>query len=137
MDLIDLLIRLLTGLVMLWFTGTSSSVPTPPSDGRPNSQTYRALTNISSVEVIVLESFPMQVQLHIRGEHPDGCEFPVVVEQRREGNTVTVEVYREVPIDVMCPMILRPYDDTIRLDGTFEPGHYVFQVNDFIVEQTL
>jgi hypothetical protein len=34
-------------------------------------------------------------------------------------------------------MILRPYNDTIPLDGTFEPGDYVFIVNEFVVERTL
>ena len=48
-----------------------------------------------------------------------------------------VEVYQEIPPDVLCPMILRPYNDTIRLEGDFEPGDYIFQVNDFVVEQTL
>ena len=79
----------------------------------------------------------MQVQLHVTGEQPDGCDFPVIVEQAREGNTVTVSIYREVPLAVMCPMILLPYDDTIPLAGNFEPGDYVFQVNDFVVQQTL
>src|SRR5690606_979324 len=97
----------------------------------------RSPTTITNVDVIVMESFPMQVSLHITGEQPDGCDFPVIVEQVREGNTVTVSVYREVPLTVMCPMMLVPYDDTIRLDGTFEPGDYVFQVNDFVVQQTL
>ena len=103
----------------------------------PEGDFIRSYTNIHNVEVIVLESFPMQVELHITGEHPDGCELPVVVDQQRDGNTVTVEIYRELPADVFCPMVLQPYDDTIKLDGNFEPGDYVFKVNDFVVEATL
>jgi hypothetical protein len=55
----------------------------------------------------------------------------------REGNTVTVSIYRELPLDLMCPMILQPYEATIPLEGGFEPGEYVFRVNDFVLEQTL
>ncbi|MBZ0303035.1 MAG: hypothetical protein K8J31_25035 [Anaerolineae bacterium] len=128
---IEILIRLL----MVFFFGFAAvSQPVPRPETPP---IYRSYTNILNVEVIVMESFPMQVRLHISGEHPEGCDLPVIVEQQRSGNTVTVEVYREVPADVMCPMILRPYDDTIALDGTFEPGDYTFKVNDFTVEQTL
>lgn len=139
MDIISILIRLLTTLLMgMGLFGVGTAVPPRPVEPpMPDGETFRSPTHITSVDVIVMESFPMQVRLHIRGEHPDGCDFPAIVEQRREGNTVFVEVYREVPLAVMCPMILRPYEDTIALDGNFEPGNYVFQVNDFIVERTL
>lgn len=137
MELISILIRLLMGLFMWFFVGTSTSVPARPVEPPSGEGTFRSPTTITNVEVIVLESFPMQVRLHVTGEQPDGCDFPVIVEQGRSGNTITVQVYREVPITVMCPMILLPYDDTIPLAGNFEPGDYVFIVNDFIVEQTL
>jgi inhibitor of cysteine peptidase len=137
MDLISTFIRLLLTLFAWLVLGTSTSVPPRPPASQPGEETFRSPTNITSVDVIVMESFPMQVSLHVTGEQPDGCDYPVIVEQRREGNMVIVDVYREVPLAVMCPMILLPYDDTIRLDGTFEPGDYVFQVNDFIVEKTL
>lgn len=137
MDMISILIWLLTTFLMTFFWGTSTSVPVRPPDPPLGEGTFHSPTNITNVDVIVMESFPMQVSLHITGEQPDGCDFPVIVEQVRAGNTVTVSVYREVPLTVMCPMMLVPYDDTIRLDGTFEPGDYVFQVNDFVVQQTL
>lgn len=137
MEIIDLLIRLLIGFMMTFFFGVSSFSSGTPSEDRPGGDTYRSTTHINSVNVLVQESFPMQVQLEVTGEHADGCDYPVQVDQRREGNTVIVEVYREIPIDIMCPMILLPYNDTIQLDGTFEPGEYVFIVNDFVVEQTL
>ena len=137
MDLISILIRLLMTLLTWFFLGTSTSVPPQPVEPPSTEGTFRSPTNITNVDVIVMESFPMQVSLHITGEQPDGCDFPVIVEQVREGNTVTVSIYRDVPMSVMCPMMLVPYDDTIRLDGTFEPGDYVFTVNDFVVQQTL
>lgn len=137
MDLISIFIWLLTTFFLTFFMGTSTTVPSEPFPPQSTEGTFRSPSTITNVDVIVMESFPMQVSLHITGEQPDGCDFPVIVEQVREGNTVTVSVYREVPLTVMCPMMLVPYDDTIRLDGTFEPGDYVFQVNDFVVQQTL
>lgn len=144
MELIEILTRLLMGLFMSFIIGTAASPPPvrPPEPPVPDSssggaQPFRSDVTVLDVQVVVMESFPMQVVLEVRGEFPSGCDFPAQVQQRREGNAVVVEVYQEIPPDVLCPMILRPYNDTIRLEGDFEPGDYIFQVNDFVVEQTL
>ena len=71
--------------------------------------------------------------MHLMGYQPDGCKFPVQVEQTRSGDSVTVKIYRIVPTDVMCTMDLNPYDDTITLDGTFESGTYTVDVNGTVV----
>lgn len=89
----------------------------------------KVLTNIFGVDVRVLESYPMRLSLDVDGEHPDGCDFPVIVGQSRRGNTIEIEVYREVPADVVCPMILKPYRDTIQVEGSFESGEYTIKVN--------
>ncbi len=134
--LLELLIRL---IIIMFFGGTSTSMNVlPPSDfdsGPPS--VVRSYTYIQDVELIALESQPPQVQLHVKGEHPDGCDYPAQVTQQRDGNTITVEIYREVPFDVMCPMILLSYEDTIKLDGTFPPGNYTFKINDYVFEREL
>ena len=94
------------------------------------SDSIKSLTNINTVSVNVMESSPAQISLDLAGEHPDGCQLPVVVNQSRNGNSITVEVYREVPADMMCPMMLNPYEATIKLDGTFASGAYTITVND-------
>ncbi len=93
------------------------------------SESDKVLTNILRVEVTIMESQPIRISLEVEGEHPDGCDYPVIVGQARQGNTVDIEVYREVPADVICPMILQPYRGTISLDGGFEPGDYTINVN--------
>lgn len=89
----------------------------------------KVLTNIFRVDVNFSESRPLRISLDVQGEHPDGCEYPVLVEQRRRGGTIDIEVYRNVPADVVCPMILKPYRDTISLEGAFESGDYTINVN--------
>ena len=93
------------------------------------SEDDKVLTNIFRVDVQVMESWPMRISLDVNGEHPDGCEYPVIVGQSRRGNIIDIEVYREVPADIICPMILKPYRDTIHLDGSFESGEYTINVN--------
>jgi len=104
-----------------------------PSEGN----NMRVETVIENVEVAVLESFPMQLQLTVSGYQPDGCEVPVQTEQNAEGDTVTVTIYREIPVDTMCPAILNPYEATITLDETFTGGTVNIQVNDFSTSVTL
>lgn len=91
----------------------------------------KVLTNILDVTVKIEKSETTRVSLDVQGEHPDGCDFPVVVKQARQENSITVEVYREVPADVFCPMILKPYQDTIQLQGDFAPGEYIINVNTY------
>lgn len=98
-------------------------------ESKTMSQIDKVLTNIFSVTVNVTDSDPRQVSLDVAGEHPDGCDYPALVGQTRQGNTISIEVYREVPADVFCPMILRPYQGTIQLDGDFSSGSYTINVN--------
>ncbi len=93
------------------------------------SESDKVLTNIMRVDVTVRGADPARISLAVEGEHPDGCDYPVLVGQTREGETIQVEVYREVPADVICPMILRPYSGVIELDGAFAAGAYTIAVN--------
>ena len=93
------------------------------------SDSIRVPTDIQRVTANVSESFPMRIHLDVVGEHPDGCDYPVMIEQSRQGSVITIEVYREVPADVICPMILQPYQSQIQLDGQFESGRYIIRVN--------
>jgi len=95
------------------------------------SDTNKVMTNINSVTINVMESDPSTISLSVSGEHPDGCDYPVMVDQDRdsERNIITVSIYREVPTDVMCPMMLNPYEADIDLNGDFDSGSYEIRVN--------
>ena len=139
---IDILVRLLVILFLLFF-GTMSVVRMPEngfaggSPGQGGGASNRSLTVIEQVETAILESYPYQINLTVTGYQPDGCELPVLVEQSRAGNTVYVEIYRELPPDVFCTMQLVPYQETIKLEGGFESGTYQINVNGVIVEVKL
>jgi inhibitor of cysteine peptidase len=126
--MMEILIRLL--MALLYVIGAAMTAQ-PPTDSEP---TIRSYTNILDVDVAVLESFPVQLRLTIKGEQPDGCDYPVVVEQERDGEIVTVDIYRNVPMGVMCPMILITYNETFSLEGGFEAGTYTISVNGYMVE---
>lgn len=97
----------------------------------------KILTVIESITPSVLESFPAQVQIQVSGYHPDGCQYPVQVVQNRSANLINVQIFREVPADVVCTLSTVPYQQTIMLDGSFEPGEYIIYVNGFEARVTI
>ena len=108
----------------------------PPASAQSENQTTEGNfmvvdTVIEGVEVTILESFPMQIQLTVSGYQPDGCDFPVEVMQGVDGNDVTLHIFRNVPADAFCTMNIVPYEDTILVDGTFTEGTVTIQVNEF------
>ncbi len=128
--MIEIIIRILTALFFLFFGISGQAVP-PPIDQEP---TIHSQTSISDVQGMVLTSFPAQIVLQISGAQTDGCNYPVQITQTRSGNTVTLDIYREVPMSVMCPQVVLPYNDSIKLDGSFEPGTYTIHVNEYTLE---
>lgn len=101
------------------------STPEP----RPSGNTFRSLHGINSVEIRVLESAPPQYGVHVTGYQPDGCTFPIQISQTRSGSTISIQIFREMPIDVMCPMMIMEYSADIRLEGDFAAGAYTVEVN--------
>ena len=137
--IIQLLMAFLFGI--FGYTSASQSSVAPPvfeataEAAAPGGDLVESgiLTVVENVDALLLESFPVQIHLHVTGYQPDGCNVPVQVIQQRDGNNVTVRIFREVPADVMCPMNIVPYDETIPL-GSFEPGTYTIDVNGVTIE---
>ena len=132
----EFLIRALIAVFLVVFglathsTGTPSQTPT--DTGERHVQTV-----IQSVTAQVLATTPAQIELTVTGYQPDGCDFPVQVDQARDGSQISVAIYRVMPADVMCPAILRSYNETIHLSGTYPPGTYHITVNDYSLEVTV
>jgi hypothetical protein len=116
-------------LISLFFFGTTSTVQMPP----PSEPTMQIDHTIESVDALILESYPMQLQLHVIGYH-DGCDYPTQVEQSITGNTINVRIFREMPLAVACPAIAVPYDETIVIDGAFTGGAYTIIVNNITTQ---
>lgn len=103
-----------------------STMDSTPSDNQ-------VLTVVENVEVLILESFPPQLQITVTGYHPDGCRYPVQTETSIDGTDITVRIFRAVPADVVCTMNVVPYEDTLNL-GAVDPATYTLHVNDFTTE---
>ncbi|GEM_PF-1285478 len=133
-------IRLLAALLagFLLYVGIEDSTTTPGVMPDPNNPTFESLTVINSVEARVLESFPVQVHLNVTGYQPDGCDYPVNVRQAQNGSTISVTIYRDLPLAAACPMMIVDYQATIPLEGEFVQGtSYTIDVNGTVVTVTI
>ncbi len=84
---------------------------------------------VEQVDVQVLESFPVQVQVVVKGSLPDACTEIGEIGQTRDGNAVTVTIGAVRPADALCAQVLEPFEQVVPLDGPFPPGTYVVRVN--------
>ncbi len=118
---------------------TQPAFPPPPHYNlvpTPTQETVREEISVGAL-VQVVTSNPAHVSLLVIASL-DGCDFPVQVEQRQDDHDVYVTLYRELPQNTMCPAVLRRYQQTITLDGTFVSGEtYTIHVNDFVLTVTV
>ena len=85
---------------------------------------------VESTEIIVLESFPVQIHVIAKGYLPDGCTEIDRVEEERDGNTLTVTITTKRPKDMMCTQAIVRYEKVIPLDVYgLKAGTYDVNVN--------
>ncbi len=90
-----------------------------------------AKVTIEAVELRYLESLPIQIELFIKGNLPDECEYELVATQAREGQMISVTLEGRRPADLPCAAAIRPITYALLLEGGFEPGDYTLVVNDY------
>lgn len=80
-------------------------------------------------ELRIMESYPVQVSLHIAGNLPNPChQLRVKVPEADEDQNIDIEVYSVVDPDQVCAQVLEPFDANVPV-GTFEEQGYTFLVN--------
>jgi len=84
---------------------------------------------VESVQVRIMESFPVQVSAQVKGYLRDGCESLAGTTQSRTGNTVSVTIATARETGRACIQVLAPVEENVRLDGAFAAGIYVVRVN--------
>ena len=88
---------------------------------------YGNEATVDSLQVTILESFPVQVSVTLEGTLPDGCTEIHEILSSRDGKTFNIEIVTRRPSgDVACTMALVPFEESISLDvvgleaGTYE-----------------
>lgn len=98
--------------------------PQPGDDTMQRGNVY-----LDAVDVLILESYPLQIDLAIQGSLPTPCHhLRVVASKPDQQNRIMVEMYSLVDPDLICVQVLEPVQATIAL-GSFPSGHYTVWVN--------
>ncbi|MCB2209324.1 hypothetical protein KQH62_00390 [bacterium] len=104
---------LLSGLIL---SACQPATPTITPTGTQDVVTGHEAT-VESVEVLILESFPVQAQAVVKGYLPDGCVNLVDISAERQGNTFTLTLTTSRPAgEVECTEALVPFEETGSLD---------------------
>jgi inhibitor of cysteine peptidase len=89
-----------------------------------------AKASVESIEILILESFPVQIHVVARGHLPDDCTEIGEITRERQGNTFSVTITTARPANVACAEMLVSFEEVISLDVLGLPaGTYTVDVN--------
>lgn len=114
-------------------SGETAATPTigPTVEPTPAStEPRRGQAAVDSVDVLVMESFPVQISVTARGNLPDSCTRidEIITQQTGETFRVAVTTLRQPALN--CTQALVPFEETIPLDVIGLPaGTYTVLVN--------
>ncbi|MCB0175156.1 MAG: hypothetical protein KDJ97_31905, partial [Anaerolineae bacterium] len=107
---------------------SSDQAATPPAD---DDEIIYAEAQVTSASVAILESFPVQVNVIVQGNFPDGCTTVDQASQRQQDNTFFVNLITARPADAMCTQQIVPFEEIVALDvGGLKAGEYQVVVNE-------
>ena len=108
-------------------TGEAPRSPLDPIPGEADM--VRGSVFIDSREILILESFPVQVMLNLKGSLPTPChQLRAETSGPDEQNRIQVEVYSLSDPEEVCIQIIEPFETGLNL-GSFPSGTYSVWVN--------
>jgi len=110
------------------FSGGSGETPTP-SPIAPGG-TVQGLAPVERIDILILESFPVQINVLVFGSLPDGCTQIDDYTQTRDDKTITISLTTTRPAEQACTDALVPYQESIPVEATgLKKGVYTVVVN--------
>lgn len=121
----------------LWLLGALAVVacagpsPAPSPTVSPDQpvESEIVLIDIHEVAVHQVGFDPAALEVDVQGVVGDSCNQLDQVQQARDGSGVTITITAIRTLGVPCMELAQLYDDTIPLEGEFEPGTYTVTVN--------
>lgn len=127
--------------------GTTPIMVEPPEQGapRPINSEYlpqrddgkltRGNVYIDRSELLIMESYPVQIALVLQGSLPTPCnQLRVIAKPPDEQNRIQVEVYSVIDPGQVCVQVLEPFEANIGL-GTFPTGRYAVWLNGEMISE--
>ena len=95
------------------------------------------LAPVESIDILVLESFPVQINVLINGYLPNPCYQITRIEKNQDEDTFYVKVFMKYN-GLICIQTIKPYEETVALDVYgLVAGTYQVDVNGVIDSFTL
>jgi hypothetical protein len=109
---------------------TGNQAPASPLDPLPGEdQMARGEVTVSSSELIIKESYPLQVDLAVEGTLPTPCHhLRADIQEPDRENIINVELYSLVDPNMACIQVIEPFEEQIPL-GTYPDGTYSVYLN--------
>ena len=87
----------------------------PPNEqGTPSENLVRGEVYINEAQVLILESYPVQIMLNVKGELATPCDMlRVEVASPNDDNEIHVEMYSEVDFLVSCIAKTEPFEENV------------------------
>ncbi len=105
----------------------------PDSSDKGNNNTGKLIygnATVESIEIMVLESFPVQIKVNASGYLPDGCTMIDGITEEKKDNTFLVKIKTVRPADTFCTAVIVPFQEVISLDvHGLKAGIYTVDVN--------
>jgi inhibitor of cysteine peptidase len=102
---------------------------------RPGADIETGLAVIQGMDILTLESFPLQINVMLKGNLPDGCTQIGTVDQSFDAaaKTFTLKVSTTRPAGMMCTEALVPFEKSVALDVKgLAKGTYTVNANGHI-----
>jgi inhibitor of cysteine peptidase len=80
---------------------------------------------VDSIELLTLESFPVQMRAIVKGNLPDTCTTITSASSERDGTAFRINFVTSRPADAVCAQMLVPFEQNVALDvAGLELGAY-------------
>ena len=105
---------------------TFTPVPEPTALTEP----VFGLATVDSVQILMLESFPVQVNVQVRGELPNGCTEINDIITQTDGTQFDVAITTVQQPDTVCTEAVVPFEEMVPLEVEgLDAGTYTITVN--------
>jgi inhibitor of cysteine peptidase len=94
----------------------TSDDPTPTPDPEPQGDFIYGEAVIDTIDILMLESFPVQVHVRATGSLPDGCTEIDRPEVQQDGDVFLVKLITRRPAGAVCTQVLTPFEQSIPLE---------------------
>lgn len=109
-------------------TPTTAEPPQEPTPDMPSTKVGRA--NVESIEIVMRESFPVQISANIKGTVSDACTKAEPVTQQRDGNTFQISIGATREVGAMCAQVITPFETSVAIDAVgLKAGTYTVEAN--------